>query len=421
MTLALFVSAKFSPLKRIDITLISRFRLICAACLLTFVLPAGAKAQDPPASNPANPLAGQNGSPLQGFHPQGPWSFQQVIVGTTSTGTQAAGGNPIFMPSMPQQSGVASLIITKSGIGSFGCTGALLDDRRSILTAAHCITDSSGNLNAIAATAYFYAGSASSPYNPDTVVPGNPLATAVAVTNFYAAPGYSGKVIEDDDLAVLRLSNDAPSFAQGYDLYTGNLSTLAFTVAGYGVRSNNGGSTGYNPGLGQGILRQGENRYDLQWGDPNFNGVFASNPTFSSGLNTWVADFDSGLSSNDANCLLTVSANPSLGTNSPYCNLGRGAMEATVGAGDSGGPGFVNGKIASVTSYVGSFGQTFGDIDSTTNGTFGEIAGYVPVSLHLAFIESVKVPAPLPIVGTGAMVAWSRRLRRRIQDSSSPL
>lgn len=345
-------------------------------------------------------------------------SFQKLIVGTTSTGTQAAGGNPIFRPTMPAYSGVASLIITKSGGSPFGCTGSLLNDRRSILTAAHCITDSAGKLNVVSATAYFYAGSASNPYNADTVVPGNPLATAVTVSNFYAAPGYSGKVIEDDDLAVLRLSSEAPSFAQHYDLYTGNLSAFAFTVAGYGVRSNIGGSAGYNYGLGMGILRVGENRYDLQWGDPNFEDAFVNLSEFSSGLNTWVADFDSGLSANDANCLIASDVNPSLSTSSVFCNQGRGAREATVGTGDSGGPGFVNGKIATITSYAGSLGQVYGDIDASTNGTFGEIAGYVPVSRHLTFIHSVQVPAPLPLVGVGTMVALSRRLRQRIQAGS---
>ncbi|MFN9643679.1 MAG: hypothetical protein ACK6BG_00820 [Cyanobacteriota bacterium] len=252
-------------------------------------------------------------------------------------------------------------------------------------------------------------------------MPGNPLATAVTVSNFYIAPGYTGKSVEDNDLAVLRLNADAPSFAQHYDLYTNNLSTLSFTVAGYGVRSNTGGSTGYNAGLGVGILRKGENRYDLRWGDPSFSGYFVSNPNFSSGLNTWVADFDSGAAANDANCLVASYVNSALSGSSVYCDHGRGAMEATVGVGDSGSPGFVDGKIASVTSYIGSFGPSFGDIDATTNGTFGEVAGYVPVSSHLTFIQSVKVPAPVPLVGVGIMVTWSRRLRRRIHASASDL
>jgi hypothetical protein len=394
-------------------------KVILVSCLFSLVLPIGARARDSNEPGATSVPVGQT-TPLNSGRPEAsPWSFQQVIVGTTSTGTQAAGGNPIFMPTMPQYSGVASLMITKSGIGTFGCSGALLDDRRSILTAAHCISNSSGQLNAIGAMAYFYAGSSSSPYNPDTVVPGNPLSTAVAISNFFIAPGYSGNAIEDDDLAVLRLANDAPSFAQHYDLYTNNLSTLSFSVAGYGVRSNNGGSTGYNASLGSGILRKGENRYDMQWGDPIFNNYFLNNPNFASGLNTWIADFDSGLAANDANCLVATNFNPALIGSAVYCDHGRGAMEATVGVGDSGGPGFVNGKIASVTSYIGSFGPSFGDIDGATNGTFGEIAGYVPVSSHLAFIQSVKVPAPLPVVGVGAMVAWSRRLRKRINASAA--
>ncbi len=397
----------------------SQFKVIFAS-LFFFALATGARAQDSTGQNPAALPAGQGMPILFGRGQAEPWSFQQLIVGTTSTGTLATGGNPIFQPSMPTQSGVASLIISKSGVGTFGCSGSLLDDRRSILTAAHCIADGSGNLSAYAATAYFYAGSSSSPYNPDTIVPGNPLATAITVSNFYVAPGYSGKTVEDDDLAVLRLSSAAPSFAQGYDLFTGNPSTFEFTVAGYGLRSNGGGSTGFSSSLGSGILRQGLNRFDLQWGDPNFNGYFANAANFSSGLNTWVADFDSGSAANDANCLVAAAVNPSLAGNGLYCQTGQGAREAMPAPSDSGGPGFIDGKIATVTSYIGSFGQTFGDIDAGTNGTFGEIAGFVPVSRHLAFIQSVKVPAPLSVAVIPSLVAWSRHLRRRINRRGHP-
>ena len=196
------------------------------------------------------------------------WTARSLVVGTTSTGTP---GDPIYHASMPQHSGVASLIIN-TPTGSFICSASLLPDRRSLLTAAHCITDTSGNLDANSATAYFYDGSPGS-YNPNTYVPFNSSAVARNVSDFFPAPNYSGGVIEDDDLAVVRLDSEAPAFATSYQLSTAtSLASQQFTVAGYGQRSSAGGSVGRN--LGVGILRQGNNRYDYAWGDPNFGNFF---------------------------------------------------------------------------------------------------------------------------------------------------
>ncbi|MEB3334620.1 MAG: trypsin-like serine protease [Cyanobacteriota bacterium] len=316
---------------------------------------------------------------------------------------------------MPAYSGVATLLITKGTQGSFICSGSLLDDRRSILTAAHCISDNLGNLNATSASAFFYDGSLAPPYNPDTVVWTSPAATSVSVSNYFIAPGYSGAVIENDDVAVLRLASEAPSFANSYGLYLNNLMSTQFNVAGYGLRSNVGGNAGANQASG--ILRQGNNRYEFQWSDPNFNSAFTTDPNFINGANTWAADFDNGLTTNDAGCLIAKAVNPSLANNPTYCNLGVGAKESAIASGDSGSPGFVNDQIASISSYALTFGPTYGDINSTLNFSFGEFSGYVPVSSHVAFIESVKVPGPLPILGAATMVSWSRRLRRRISIS----
>lgn len=385
---------------------------LLAASVLT--LPLDARAQISQSVNAPAPsqLVPQDHThrTISGLFSGMPWIANNLIVGTTSTATQAGGGNPIFNPTMPAYSGVATLLITKGSQGSFICSGSLLDDRRSILTAAHCISDNLGNLNATAASAYFYDGSLAPPYDPDTVVWSSPAATAVTVSNYFIAPGYSGAVIENDDVAVLRLSTEAPSFATSYGLYQNNLMSTDFNVAGYGQRSDVGGNVGAN--LSSGRLRQGDNRYEFQWSDPNFNGAFTTDPDFISGANTWAADFDNGLAANDAGCKIAVAVNPSLANNPSYCNLGVGAKEAAIASGDSGSPAFVNGVIASVSSYALSFGPTYGDINSSLNVSFGEFSGYVPVSSHLTFIESVKVPGPLPIAGTAAMLGWSRKLRQ---------
>ncbi len=330
------------------------------------------------------------------------WSAQNLIVGTTSTATSAGGGNPIFAASQPAYSGVVALIMNYGAAGVGICTGSLLADRSSILTAGHCL--SNRGARPISTTAYFYGGA-----NPDTFVPGNPAATAVAITSFSINPAYAGANLDQNDIAVLRLATPAPAFATAYDLYTGSdLTGLAFNVAGYGDRSNVGGALGYvDPSYG--LLRQGNNRYDFSFGDSDFGGYLA-NATDSS---IYLADFDNGLAANDASCKLAANFGLS---GAKFCNTGVGALEAGAGPGDSGGPGFVNGQIASITETGLSLGKGFGDIDNVLNGSFGEFTAYVPVASQSAWINSV-VPEPsswaLMMAGFGVVGASARRARRR--------
>jgi hypothetical protein len=100
---------------------------------------------------------------------------------------------------------------------------------------------------------------------------------------------------------------------------------------------------------------------------------------------------------NDASCRLAGA----FGLGGPkYCNLGRGPTEVSDAGGDSGGPEFINGKIASVTSYGLTFGKNFGDVDGKLDSSWGEFNGFVPVSIHTAFIAGSMVPEP----GTWAMM-----------------
>lgn len=343
------------------------------------------------------------------------WKAESRIVGVTSTSTAAGGGDPLYFASMPKYSGVVALIMDYGpAVGRFICSGTLLPDRRSILTAAHCVTNGPTLANPISTTAFFYGGP-----DPDTLVALNPISTAVNVSQYFVNSQYSGNVIDDNDIAVLRLEGWAPAFAADYGLdTTGDLTGENFNVAGYGRRSDTGGNAGAN--LGTNRLRQGDNRYDFRLGDPDFAGgwelIFgqpASELDYS-----FLSDFDNGRAGNDTACL--VAADPFFDLSGPkYCNLGLGAPEVSVAGGDSGGPQFINGLISSVTSYGLTFGSDYGDVDNLLNSSFGEFNGFVPVYIHQEFIRSSMVPEPsvvsllgLSLLGIG-FAARRRRNERR--------
>ncbi|MGB3721929.1 MAG: trypsin-like serine protease [Pacificimonas sp.] len=342
------------------------------------------------------------------------WTATSNIVGTTSTATPDFGGDPIYFAQDPKYRGVVGLLMDYGPeIGRFVCSGSLLNDRRSILTAAHCVSNGAGTPNPIRTTAFFFDG------DPATnVYAGGPNVRTIPVTNYAINPGYTGEVIDQNDIAVLTLPFIVPeSFGTSYDIArAGDLTGVDFNIAGYGGRSDAGGSVGQN--LGTGRLRQGDNRFDYALGDEDFGGFFtdadADGQKFFGTADvefSYLADFDSGSADNDASCLL---AGAFVATTEKHCNLGRGATEATSAGGDSGGPQFVDGVIASVTSYGLSFGEAFGDLDGELNDTFGEFAGVVPTFIHADFIDAqLQVPAPaalgLMFGGLGMLVAMRRR------------
>ena len=337
------------------------------------------------------------------------WTATSTIVGQTSTGTVATGGNPIYLPNAAKHNGVVTLIMDKGAAGSFICSGSLMGDRRSIVTAGHCVSDGAGTDNPIKTTAYFWDNALG-----ETVPALDPNATAIDVTQYFVHSEYTGEVIDQNDVAVLTLADYAPDFAQDYDLYAeGDLTGEDFNVAGYGRRSNVGGAIGAN--LGTGRLRQGENRYDFRFGDDAWGGFFDGGPGgfFGEADNeySYLSDFDNGLAANDASCILASLFGAGGGQ---FCNTGVGALEAGVAGGDSGGPGFIDGKLASVNSYGLSF-TGLGDVDGALNSSWGEFSGYVPTFLHEKFIKTAMVPEPstwaLMIAGFGFAGSSLRRRR----------
>lgn len=339
------------------------------------------------------------------------WEAQSRIVGVGSTATIASGGSPAYVASMPKYSGVVSLIMDYGAGGSFICSGTLLPDRRSVLTAAHCVSDGAGTEGPAKVTAWFYGGS-----DPDTIVPNNPQNVSIESIGQSVHSQYTGQVLDQNDIAIVRLGQDAPVWASSYEIdFNPFANGDQFNVAGYGRRSDVGGNLGAN--LGTGRLRQGDNNYDFRFGDSDFGGFFTSNFFGTADVtHSWVSDFDNGLAANDASCALAGAFG--LG-GAKYCNVGLGFGEVNVSGGDSGGPQFRNGKILSVTSYGLSFGTSFGDIRSGLNGSFGEFSGYVPLYIHSDFIAAA-VPEPATwamMIGGFGFIGAALRRRRQVSVS----
>lgn len=343
------------------------------------------------------------------------WTAENTIVGIAPTGDVNGGGDARYFANQPRYSGVVTLIMTYA-TGSFICTGSLLPDRVSVLTAGHCVSDGAGTANPLVTTAYF------NPHNnPNSREFQDPASTAITVSQYIVNEGYTGEVIDQNDIAIVRLSQAAPEWAVSYAIYDGgDLTGTRFNVAGFGGRSTGGGNVGQNSRTG--YLRQGDNTYSYRWGADEFGGFFTDRD--GSGENffgtaeveySYVSDFDNGTAARDTGCRIAAAVGAPAGFG---CEQGVGAMEVGVAGGDSGGPQFVNGRLASVTSYGLSFGTAFGDSDALLNSSFGEFSGYVPTFIHYDWIaNNAAVPEPqswaMMLMGFGLLGAGMRSRTRK--------
>jgi hypothetical protein len=383
-----------------------------AAVSATLVLAAASASQ-------AATVSVMEGRSMSGNYAGMQWTARNMLTGVTNTqsgGPVVNGGDPLYWPTYPAFGGTVHLLMDYGPqVGMFICSGSLLSDRRSILTAGHCVSDGANTANPLTTTVYFQPDGGLSP-GTRIQTNGIPNGGAVtrSVTNYFVNSNYTGDVIDQNDIAVLRLDSEAPAWSLAYDLYTDSSLTGAdFTVAGYGRLGD--GATGANNFAAR--LRQGDNRYDFRLGDPLFNGGWAAILGEPAGqiAYSWVSDFDNGLAANDTACRVAQASNLAGAAGAVFCNLGRGAREVGVAGGDSGGPNFINGRISGVNSYGLTFGAPWGDIDNVLNSSFGEFSGYVPVHLHVDFIRGamVRVPEPGSLALLGLGLAGLGLARRR--------
>jgi len=372
--------------------------------LMKSLLVAGAAIALPTAANAAAGYASGNFGNMF-------WEARSMLVGTGPT--NGGQGSTVNTAPMPAFSGTVGLLM-----GGFVCSGTLLSDRQTILTAAHCVRGVSDT----GVTAFFR--------DPGSGVDvqfyyGGPGYTTQGSSNVFINAAYTGDVLDHNDIALVRLASLAPVHAASYDLFTApSLRGLDATITGYGSTSSVGGTVGVNVANPNrlGWFRNGDNKLDFRLGETEFGTVWSSifSEPFSQISHSYLFDFDNGRTANDTACRTTQAANFGGIPGTIFCNLGTGAREVGIAGGDSGGGSFINGKVATVNSYGLSFGTSFGDIRGGLQSSYGEFSGVVPVYLHERWITERLVPqAPIPeprtwamlIVGFGAVGFAARRRR----------
>lgn len=279
--------------------------------------------------------------------------------------------------------GVVSLSL-QTDLGRFGCSGSLLSSGRHILTAAHCLTDNFGLNITKGATAVFDLPTGK---------------FGIKTANIFIHPDWGG--FGDGDLAILELVSAASEAAERYDIYrnTDEIGQVS-TKVGYGLSGQ--GNQGFNPRqFPFGVKRSGQNVYEVLRED------------------FLLYDFDSGLPENDAFGFVGIP------------NLGLGLQEVSTAPGDSGGPTFINGLVAGVSSFGACFIEFScivpPDIDNQRNASFGEFGGDTRVSTYASYIDGVlagkvtptsKVPEPNTMFAlfTFAALAVSSRFKRKAKE-----
>ncbi|MFA6197087.1 MAG: Calx-beta domain-containing protein [Sulfurimonas sp.] len=181
----------------------------------------------------------------------------------------------------------------------------------------------------------------------------------------------------NNDLAIVWLTNAAPHAAQRYELFRSSDDIGSqFTAVGYGMKGI--GIEGETNTPSSDILRlQVMNKFETEAGALKdlLGSSMAWTPQSDAIL---VADFDDGVSTHDA-----------LGLLMHINDLGYGNSEGMIAQGDSGGPAFIDGKVAGVASYVSSLEKynVIPDVDTQTNSSFGEVGFWHRVSNYQQWID----------------------------------
>ena len=254
--------------------------------------------------------------------------------------------------------------VVRVSFNGFYGSGALLYDGMAVLTAAHLLQGGAGAAEVIFET-----------------VSGNQTIRADQVL---VHPDYD-PVDGNHDLALVWLNQAAPLSAERYQLYRSEDQIgQVFTMVGYGLTGT--GATGASESFAATPVRMmAQNRFDA---DARALKIYlGAQMTWSPQTGTQlIADFDDGSSTHDALGRLIFRA-----------DTGLGVDEGLIASGDSGGPAFIDGRLAGVASYTASLSRASAhpDIDNLANSSFGEIAAWQSLSYYQAWVDQ-SVRAALP-------------------------
>lgn len=281
-------------------------------------------------------------------------------------------------------------------------SGSLLFTGRHILTAAHPFTGGEDQFL---------------PLSPSDGLPERGFSTSVrfelaggpvevAARRVFIHPDWNGRFAQGNDLAILELAADAPAGAERYDVYRDDDEVgRTGTLAGYGAS----GTGKQGSVLPHGTRRAGKNRFDAL--GEAFRTFRGREDTLEGAL--LALDFDSGRKANDASGLFADAP-----------DTGFGSDEAFAAPGDSGGPTFLDGRVAGVHSHITQFKDVEGktpDIDREFfTSTFGEVMFDTRASYYADWVDrtvasSTAIPLPPAVwagLGTLGIAAFSAARRR---------
>ena len=238
--------------------------------------------------------------------------------------------------------------------GYYG-SGVLLHDGRAILTAAHLFE----NLGSQATVQF-------------NTTAGEHFLSA---TSLLIHPDYDSEN-SNHDLALIWLATPAPLSADRYTIFRDfDEISQVMTMVGYGLTGT--GNTGAIQLDTQPARTMAVNRIEADISAlSNIDGMRLSwEPAPGT---QFIADFDNGLTANDA-----------LGVLLGLRDTGEGRREGLIAPGDSGGPAFIDHTVAGIASYTTSLSSFLKDpdIDSSLNSSFGEIGAWQRVSPYQQWID----------------------------------